>query len=53
MHICGIWKNGIDEYLQGRNRDADIENRYVDKAGQRGGMNWEIETDIYTLQCVK
>ena len=40
-------------YLQGRNRDAYVENGYVDTVGQgEGGMNWEIRTDIYT-PCVK
>ena len=53
MHRYGIWKNGPGEYLQGRNRDADLENRHVDEAGQRGGMNWEVETGMYTPQCVK
>ena len=39
--------------MQGRNRDADLENRHVDEAGKRGGMNWEVETGMYTLPCVK
>ena len=40
--------------MQGRNRDADVENRYVDIQGEEeGGTNWEIRTDIYTLSCVK
>ena len=38
-------------YLQGRNRDAGVENRCVDTAG--AGMNWEIRIDIYALQYVK
>ena len=33
-------------YLQERNRDADIENRFVDMAGEgEGGMNWESSTE--------
>ena len=36
--------------LQGRNRDTDIEHRCVDKVG---GMNQEIEVDIYILPRVK
>ena len=37
-------------YLQNRNRDTDIENKCTDtKGGREGGMNWEIEVDIYTL----
>ena len=40
--------------LQGRNRDADVENGCVDTMqGKRDGMNWEFEIDIYTLPCVK
>jgi len=40
--------------LQGRNRDADIENGHVDmKRGRGVGMNWEIGIDVYTLPCVK
>ena len=36
---------------QSRNRNTDIENKYMDTgAGEgEGGMNWEIGTDIYTL----
>ena len=46
-------KIGIS-YLHSRNRDTDIENKRNTK-GERGGMNWEIETDIYTLLilCIK
>ena len=41
-------------YLQGRNRDTDIENRLVDTAGEgEGGMNWESSIEIYALPCVK
>ena len=42
-------------YLQGRNRDADIENRCVDmvEGEEKGGMNWEIGIDIHTLTCIK
>ena len=47
--------------LQGRNRDADVENKRMDTkggtwgggAGGGGGMNWEIEIDMYTLICIK
>ena len=41
-------------YLQGRNRDVDIENGHVDTVGEGdGGTNWEIGIDIYILPCVK
>ena len=37
-------------YLQGRNRDTDIENELVDTAGEgEGGSNWEHSKNIYTL----
>ena len=46
--------------MQGRNRDTDVENKPMDtKEGKRGGgwggggINWEIEFDIYTLICIK
>ena len=29
-------------YLQGTNRDADVENGHVGMDGGRGGMNWEV-----------
>ena len=36
--------------MQGRNRDADVENGCVDTGGDgEGGVNWEMGTDIYTL----
>ena len=38
-YICGIQKSGTDEsYLQGRNRNSDVENRLTDTAGE-GGVN--------------
>ena len=40
-------------YFQGRNRDADTENRYVDTAVKGWGGNWEIGIDIKTSPCVK
>ena len=41
-------------YLQGRNRDVDIETGIMDIEGEgEGGTNWEIRIDIYTLPCVK
>ena len=41
-------------YLQGRNRDADVENGCMTRRwGQGSGMNWEMGIDIYTLPRVK
>ena len=36
-------------YVQGRNRDADVENGFVDMEGRETRMNWEIRIDIYAL----
>ena len=41
-------------YLQGRNRDTNVENRHVAMIGEeKRGMNWESSTDTYTLPRVK
>ena len=41
-------------YLQGKNRDRDIENRPVNTAGEGdGGTNWESSVHLYTLPCAK
>ena len=41
-------------YLQSRNRDTDVENKHTDTQGKReDGVNGEIETDIYTLLCIR
>ena len=40
--------------MQGRNRDADTENRLVDNEGEgEGWMNRENSIESYTLPCVK
>ena len=40
--------------MQGRNGDADIENRLVDTIREgKSGTNGESRIDIYTLSCVK
>ena len=32
--------------MQGRNRDADVENRHMDSGGEgKGEANWEIRID--------
>ena len=40
-------------YLQGWNRDTDIENRLVGTAREVGGMNWESCIETSTLPYVK
>ena len=41
-------------HLQGRKRDVDVENSFVDTEGKgEGGPNWESSIDIYTLLHVK
>ena len=38
--------------MQGRDRDADVQNRLVDTGEEgEGGVDWEISTDIYALPC--
>ena len=52
-YICYLekWYWGTD--LQGKNRDTDIENGFVNTVGEGdGGANWESSTDTYTLPCV-
>ena len=39
-------------YLQGRSREADVESRLVDTAGEGvGGMNWEGGADMCMTMC--
>lgn len=33
--------------------ETDVEDGHVDMGGTAGGMNWEMEIDIYTLRCIK
>ena len=40
-------------YIQGRNRDADIENGLWTQGEGEGGMNWKSCIEIYTSPCVK
>ena len=40
--------------LQGRNKDADVENGRMETAGEaEGELNWESSMDVYPLPCVK
>ena len=55
-HIWILEKWYCYTYLQGRNRDSDIENRFTDTAGKgEGRKNWESGFEIYinTLPYVK
>ena len=41
-------------YLQGRNRDTDVENGLVDTEGEgESGLSWESSIDKYTQPCIK
>ena len=42
-------------YLQNRNRGTDIEKKMYgpQREKEKGGMNWEIAADTYTLLCTK
>ena len=51
--ICGILKKGTNKLVY-RSRTADVENKLMVYQGIRvGGINWKIETDIYTLLYIK
>ena len=40
MHICGTWKNWYRwSYLQSRNRDTDVDNKYGYQGG-KVGVGW-------------
>ena len=47
--LCTIFLDPT--YFQGRYRNADTENGYMDIG--ESGTNWEIRIDIYTLPHVK
>ena len=53
-HMWKLEKWCLGTYVQGRERDMDIESGHVDTAGEEEGeMNWEIRTDIYTVNpCI-
>ena len=53
-HVWNLEKCYWWTYLQGRNRDADMEDSPVDTVGEEEGeMNWESSIDKYTPPCVK
>ena len=37
--------------FESRNKDTDVENKYMDTKGEKG--NWETGTDIYKLLYIK
>ena len=47
--LCGIQKNDTDELICIAKPETQTWNKHGYKGGQRGEMNWETETDIYTL----
>ena len=54
MHISGIWKKKCyrQSYLQSRNRDTDIENKYMDTKGRGvGGIERLRLTYIHCVLC--
>ena len=42
-------KKPVWSYLQSRNRDTDIENKFMGAKGEGDGMNWEMGINTYTL----
>ena len=52
--ICGILKNGTNEPIYKTEIFTDVEKLLtVTKGERRGGINWEIGSDIYTLLYIK
>ena len=52
MHICGLSKNDTDGPIS--RAEIEIQNGFVDTARDgKGGTNWEIRIDTYTLPFVK
>ena len=53
-HMCGIWKNVIDDLICKAEVEIQTENKRMNTKGEREhGMNWETGIDIYTLLCIK
>ena len=53
MHICGIYKNDIDETICKAERETQTQRKKVwTPTGGRGiGKNWETGIDMDTLLC--
>ena len=53
--LCGIQKNGTDEPVCKAEIETQMQRTNVWTPGEkvRGGMNWEIGIDVYTLICIK
>ena len=54
--MCGIQKKWYKwSFFARRNRDIDMENKYMDTKGESPGSNgtiWEIGIDVYTFDTV-
>ena len=52
--ICGIQKTDADELICKAEIKTQIQrtNIWIPR-GEGGGMNWQIEIDVYTLLCIK
>ena len=51
-HMCNIEKWYRWTYLQGKNRDADVDNKLWSQAKGVGRVNLEIMINIYTLPLI-
>lgn len=51
----GIYRKNVQmNSFAKQNREADVENNHMEKPREkRGGLNWEVGIDKYTLQCIK
>ena len=53
-YMWNLEKWHVWTYLQSRNRDTDVENKYMDTKGDRsGGRSWDTGIDTYTLLMYK
>ena len=55
MYICGIQKNSTDEPICKTETEAQTQRTdvWTPRREWRGGINWEIGADIYTLLCIR
>ena len=53
MHKCRIKKNGTDEPICKAEIETQTYRTNTWTSRDKGGINWEIGTDIYTLLCIR
>ena len=55
LPIWGIQKNGTNELIYKTETESQMQKTNLQLPGykKQGGINWEIETDVYTLLNIK